>query len=266
MEESQLRHARGTNDGASAPTMQGSPVTALTMASAPDYSTSAPRPERARAYAKARRHSSFVRWLKLVIPVGAAVSIALVVLITIYNPFGRMGLTLGPVSISGTKIAMEGPRLTGFKKDARPYEVTANAAYQDIRKPNVIELKDMKARMGLDGAGAVANLVSNVGVFDTVKEHLELNGDIRIITDKGEEALMQTASIDFKTGSVVSKDPVQITMTTAKINADSMQLGDSGKTITFVGRVHVALKNGGGAHAEADPASPKLVQAEPATP
>lgn len=246
--------------------MQGSPVTALTMASAPDRSTSAPRPERARAYAKARRHSSFVRLLKFVIPVGAAVSIGLVLLITIFNPFGRMGLTLGPVSISGTKIAMEGPRLTGFKKDARPYEVTANAAYQDIRKPNVIELRDMKARMTLDESGAAANLVSKVGVFDTVKEHLDLNGDIRIITDKGEEVLMQTASVEFKTGSVTSKDPVQITMPTAKINADTMQLGDSGKTVTFIGRVHVALKNGAGnAHVDADQ-SPKLSQADPAKP
>jgi lipopolysaccharide export system protein LptC len=247
--------------------MQGSPVTALTMASAPDHSNAAPRPERARAYAKARRHSSFVRLLKLVIPIGAAVSISLVVLITIYNPFGRLGLTLGPISISGTKIAMEGPRLTGFKKDARPYEVTASAAYQDIRKPNVIELKEMKARMGLDATGSAANLVAKVGIFDTVKEHLDLTGDIRIITDKGEEALMQTASVDFKTGAVISKDPVQITMSDAKINADTMQLGDSGKTIAFVGRVHVVLKNGsGGAHVEGASASPKLSQAEPAKP
>jgi lipopolysaccharide export system protein LptC len=277
MEEPQLRHGPEPRDGSSTSLSQGSPVTALTMAFAPHDSTphpaaphendAAPTRQRARAYAKARRHSRYVRLAKVVIPAGALVATGLIVLVTAYNPFGRIGLTLGPMSISGTKVAMEGPRLTGFKKDARPYEVTASAAYQDIRKPNVIELREMKARMVLDQSGTAANLISKVGIFDTTKEHLELSEDIRITTDKGEQALLQSASIDFKTGSMVSKDPVQITMTSGKIDAAGMQISDNGKTIAFTGHVRVVLKNGaGGSRSEADHASPKLTQAEPAKP
>jgi lipopolysaccharide export system protein LptC len=222
------------------------------------------RPERVRAYAQARRHSAWVRRFKIAIPAGAVLASVLVIAASVFNPLARMGLTLGPVSISGTKVAMQTPRLTGFKKDSRPYEVTAKAAYQDIRKPNVIELKEMKARLVMDEAGSAAHLVSATGVFDTQKEWLELADDIRITTDKGEEALLKSASVDFKSGSVVSREPVKITMATGVVEAQGMQIADSGKKITFTGRVHATIKRHPGEdRSEAAAAHAKYSQAEP---
>jgi hypothetical protein len=111
-------------------------------------------PDRAGAYAKAKRHSSRVRALKIAIPAGAFIAAALVFAASVYKPFGDIpGLTIGGISISGTKIAMENPRLTGFRQDNRPYEVNAKAAFQDVRKPGVVELKDVNARLTTDGAG-----------------------------------------------------------------------------------------------------------------
>jgi lipopolysaccharide export system protein LptC len=158
---------------------------------------------------------------------------------------------------------MEGPRLTGFRQDARPYEVTATAAFQDIRRPNVIELKDMRARLAIDAAGAMATLVSQAGVFDTTKEHLELKNEIRISTDKGEEALLKTAAIDFKAGTVVSHDPVRVTTPQLVLEAGGFELSDGGATMAFTGRVRTQLLPGPG-RGPASPAAPaaKLMQAE----
>jgi lipopolysaccharide export system protein LptC len=180
----------------------------------------------------------------------------------LYNPFSHVGLTLGPMSISGNKVAMEGPRLTGYKKDDRPYEVTATAAYQDIRKPSVIELKDMKARMVMDANGTAANLVSRVGVFDTQKEHLELSDHIRVTTDKGDEALLQTASVDFKGGTLQSSDPVKITSASGQIEATGIHISDNGKTIAFTGRVHVVLTRTASGDRPATTSSTKVSEAD----
>lgn len=203
---------------------------------APHESMTAPR---GRAYDAARRHSARVRLFKIAIPVGSAAAAALVVALTVYNPFGKLaGLTMGSLSLSGTRVAMEGPRLTGFRsKDARPYEVTAIAAYQDIRKPNVIELKDMQARLAVDASGGSARLVSKMGVFDTTKEHLELSQDIRITTEKGDEVTMRSASVDFKAGTVMSREPVRITTAQGVIEAEGLQVSENGRTISFTGRV-----------------------------
>lgn len=218
------------------------------------------------AYDAARRHSARVRLFKIAIPIGSAVAAALVVAVTIYNPFGKLaGLTMGPISLSGTKVAMEGPRLIGFRsKDSRPYEVTAIAAYQDIRKPNVIELKDMQARLAVDESGGSARLVSKMGVFDTTKEHLELSQDIRITTEKGDEVLMRSASVDFKAGTVMSREPVRITTAQGVIEAEGVQVSENGRTISFTGRVRTQFDRsvtGGPAAPASGPA--KYTEAKP---
>ena len=70
---------------------------------------------RTRAFARARRHSRCVRFYKLAIPVGAVVGgHGRRSFVAFFNPFRHVeGLTLGPVSVSGTQVTMESPKLTG---------------------------------------------------------------------------------------------------------------------------------------------------------
>jgi lipopolysaccharide export system protein LptC len=240
-------------------------VNGFTPALAPDGGALS-RPQRARAYAQARRHSARVRLFKFVIPAGAVLASVLIIGGSFFNPLGRMGLTLGPISLSGTKVAMQSPRLTGFKRDAKPYEVTATAAYQDIRKPHVIELKEMRARLVVDDAGTAAHLVSAVGIFDTQKESLELYEAVRVTTEKGEEALLKSASVDFKTGTVVSNEPVKVTMGTGEIEAQGMHIRDGGKVVTFTGRVHATIqRDASEARPDVVHSQPKFSEAEPAS-
>jgi lipopolysaccharide export system protein LptC len=225
----------------------------------------APLDPRMRAYAQAQRHSARVRLFRRAIPIGAAIAIGAVLAIAIFDPFGRIGgLSLGPLSLSGTKITMENPRLTGYRgRDLRPYEVTAIAAMQDIRKPNVIELKDMRARLATDDSGGTARLESATGVFDTQKEQLELKQDIRVTTDTGHEARLLSASVDFKAGTVVSREPVTVKLTNGLVEADQLEISDNGKIIAFVGRVRTVLESASGDRQAGD-APPASREAAPA--
>src|SRR5918994_675638 len=109
---------------------------------------------RSRAFARARNHSRRVRFFKRAIPLGATLGVVAIGLATWFNPFRNIeGLTVGPVSVSGTHVTMESPRLTGFRNDSRPYEVTASSALQDVRRPNIVELKDLRARIVTDDQG-----------------------------------------------------------------------------------------------------------------
>lgn len=193
--------------------------------------------DRTRAYAAAKRHSTRVRFLKFGIPAGALVAGGLMVAATFYNPLGQFGnLTVGGLSLNGTQITMENPRLTGFRKDARAYEVTAKTAQQDVRKPGLIDLKDMRARLTTDEAGSFARLVTNSGLFDSSKEKLELTDDVRITTSRGEEVMLKSASVDLKAGTVVSRQPVKIVTASGSIEAEGVQVSDNGRTVTFEGR------------------------------
>ena len=193
---------------------------------------------RSRAFARARSHSRRVRLFKLVIPVGASLGIAGVVLATWFNPFRTVeGLTLGPASVSGTKITMESPRLTGFRNDLRPYEVTASSAQQDVRKPHLVELKDLKARIVTDDQGSTARLEAVKGILDTQKEHLRLRQDVRVRTDGGQDVRLRSAFVDFKAGTVVSDDPVTVSLGNGIVRATGLEVKDNGKVLHFRGRV-----------------------------
>ena len=42
---------------------------------------------------------------------------------------------------------MEQPRLAGFTSDARAYELTADTAAQDMTRPDIVELRNIRAKV-----------------------------------------------------------------------------------------------------------------------
>ena len=197
---------------------------------------------RTRAHARAYRHSGRVRAMRRLLPViaGGAVTVLLAYL---FNPFATQlpGVSVGPVSLTGSKVRMENPRLAGFRQGTRGYEVTADAALQDVRKPSQIELQQMRGHIATDDHGGVARLSAASGLFDTTREALDLRTDIRIWTDKGEEARLRSAAVAFKTGAITSQEPVTVSSPRARVDADTLDVVENGKRISFVGNVHVVI-------------------------
>lgn len=201
---------------------------------------------RTRAHARAYRHSGRVRAMRRLIPVVAGGAVALL-LAYLFNPFAAPlpGVSVGPVTLAGSKVRMENPRLSGFRQGTRGYEVTADAALQDVRKPSQIELQQMRGHIATDDQGGIARLSATSGLFDTAREALDLKDDIRIWTDKGEEARLRSAAVAFKTGSISSQEPVTVSSPRAKVKADTLDVVENGKRISFIGNVHVVIANEG---------------------
>ena len=197
---------------------------------------------RTRAHARAYRHSGRVRAMRRFLPVMAGGAVALL-LGYLFNPFATPlpGVSVGPVSLAGSKVRMENPRLAGFRQGTRGYEVTADAALQDVRKPSQIELQQMRGHIATDDHGGVARLSAASGLFDTTREALDLKTDIRIWTDRGEEARLRSAAVAFKTGAITSQEPVTVSSPRARVDADTLDVVENGKRISFVGNVHVVI-------------------------
>lgn len=195
------------------------------------------------AFKAAQRHTFIVRLLRRAIPVGAAVAVIGLVVTPFLHPLsGVSGVSISSVGISGGKVKMESPRLTGYRKDNRPYEVTAEAALQDIRKPTEIELSTMTARILMEREGWVT-VNSRTGLFDSQNEKLRLVDDIKIRTETGYDMRMRTADINFKAGTVVSRDPVTVNLGSTTVAADTLDVKDNGALIVFDGRVRVVIEN-----------------------
>ena len=189
-------------------------------------------------YDDAMRHSRRVRFLRKAIPTACIAAIIGPIAWGIIAPFARTGLDVkvGPISVSGSKITMEAPKLSGFKKDLKAYEVTATSAVQDLKQPSVVELNDLKARMEQDDK-KFARLTSDWGRFDQTADRLDLRGTVRVRTDNGYEADLLSARVNIKSGDLVSEEPVTVRSLTGTVSADRMEVRDNGKQAIFEGRV-----------------------------
>jgi lipopolysaccharide export system protein LptC len=92
--------------------------------------------DRQRVFRAAARHSRWVRFYRRAIPVSLVLVLATVAALAYFKPLRMLAnLPIDPsrVVLSGTKVTMEAPRLGGFTRDGRPYNLTARAAARAVR-------------------------------------------------------------------------------------------------------------------------------------
>jgi lipopolysaccharide export system protein LptC len=203
-----------------------------------------PRGDVERGYRVALRHSRRVRWLRVSVPVGIAALLLTVVAMNYIPPIGgfRLPGELGNLVIHGTKITMEAPRLTGFTADSRAYEFSANAAAQDMTKPNLVELQKLHAKMEMEDKSTV-EMSAVSGVYDVKSEILTLNENIDLLSSSGYSGHLIEAVIDVKKGSVVSDKPVLVKMLNGSLNAQHLDIAENGSVLRFT-TVEMVLQPG----------------------
>ena len=229
-------------------------------AQTPGIGFAAATPARARAFAAAHRHTAAVRWLKRLIVLVMVGGTAGLVLSAIYDPFRVLpvAVSMGDVSLSGTRITMDLPKLSGFRNDGRPYQVTAKSASQDIRTPGIVDLSEILADVGMADLSR-AHVTARTGRYDSAKELLNLHTDVELKADKGYDLKTENVDVDFHAGSMVADQPVTVIMNNGSINANRMVISDNGKRLLFEGQVRSVLLPAAAAVAEAK----KLKGAEP---
>jgi len=196
-----------------------------------------------RAFRAARRHSRIVRILRVALPATVALALAFVIVAAYFNPLRvltKLPIDIGNLVVSGTKITMEQPRLSGFTRDGRAYEVTATAAAQDVTKPDIVELHDIHAKVQMQDKGSI-QVSAATGIYDTKGETLRLAQDIVLTSTAGYECRLSEALVDTRAGNVLSEHPVAVKMLQGTLNANRLEVVDSGDLVRFGGGVDMVL-------------------------
>lgn len=191
-------------------------------------------------FAVAARHSRIVRFLRIAVPAAVTLSLASIILVSVFNPF-RMLLPKLPVDmsnlvVSGTKVTMESPHLAGYSTDRRPYEVWANTAVQDVTDPDHVELHTLRGKMLMEDQSTVTLEAVN-GLMDTKQQLLDLHKDIYVQTSNGYEAWLSQAFVDMNKNTVTSDEHVDVKWSDGRISADTMKVLGGGETVRFDGHV-----------------------------
>src|ERR1700748_404943 len=121
-------------------------------------------------FAIAARHSRMVRILRVAVPAVVLLSMATIVFVSVYNPFRmllpKLPLDIGNLVVSGTKITMESPHLSGYSTDQRPYELWAKTATQDLTDPDHVDLRTLRAKVMMEDRTTVT-MDANNGMYDS---------------------------------------------------------------------------------------------------
>jgi lipopolysaccharide export system protein LptC len=182
--------------------------------------------------------------LRIAVPAAAVLAlvggIGFPALLSPMRMLSKMPVDIGSVVVSGTKIMMQQPRIAGFTHDNRRYDLTAQAAGQDITKPDLVELQGIHATMEMQDE-AVFDTTARSGLYNSKTELLTLSNDIVVTSTNGYEAVLSEAVLDIRAGKIVSEKPVFVKTSTLNINANRMEVSDGGDVMRFERGVTVLL-------------------------
>jgi lipopolysaccharide export system protein LptC len=146
--------------------------------------------------------------------------------------FEKMPDISGKLAVEGSKITMELPRIAGYTRDQRAYELIAETAVQDITKPDLVELQNLRAKMEMQDKDVV-QLTATSGTYNTKADKVLLRDQIVVTSQQGYKALLREAAVEMKKGNVISEQPVEITLPNGLLKANRMEIIDSGDVIRF---------------------------------
>jgi lipopolysaccharide export system protein LptC len=212
------------------------PALGLTSASSRDFD---------RTFRIAARHSSRVRLLRVAVPATVVLAVLAAGLAAWFNPLRlKLPRVAGTLGISGTRITMQLPRLSGFTRDSRAYQLTAQTADQDLTRPDAVELKGVAARVQMQDQSTV-EMSAAAGLYNTKADTILLNTDVRLKSSSGYEARLTDALVDMHSGHVISQQPVEVKLLNGVLNAKGIEVIDSGNLIRFDGGVVMDMTLGG---------------------
>jgi lipopolysaccharide export system protein LptC len=195
-------------------------------------------------FARAARHSRMVRILRVAVPTLVVLAMAAIVGVSVFNPFrmilSKLPLDMGNLVVSGTKVTMETPHLSGFSPDGRPYELWARTATQDLTDPDHVELATLRAKVLMEDKSTMTMDARN-GLFNSKTQILDLHEDIFLQSSTGYEARLTQAVIDIGQGIVTSEEQVDVKLLNGTLVGQRLRLTDHGEVVRFEGGVVMNL-------------------------
>ena len=190
-------------------------------------------------FARAARHSRLVRALKIGLPILATFILLGGLALLWFARSVTDDVSVTSASIDDGSVVMQDPRMSGVDSKNRPYQLIAQRAVQSLDGGG-ISLDSIRAKVSVS-EDATADIRADAGYYDATTGTLQLTKEISVETTNGVSVRMAGAEIDLTSGTMNGKGPVLIRSGTQTIQAQSLKVSDSGKMLSFGGRVKMLI-------------------------
>ncbi|MBY8976961.1 LPS export ABC transporter periplasmic protein LptC [Rhodobacteraceae bacterium NNCM2] len=146
-------------------------------------------------------YSRRIKWMKVVLPLAAAMLIAAIFLIGRWDDESLF--SNDELAALGAGMQLENPRFSGRTENGDPFIVRARRATPDGPSPELINLDAPVGEMAADDGRQIAGR-SDSGVMRRSEDELTLTGNVVITTSDGYRADTEELKIDLKNKTAVA--------------------------------------------------------------
>lgn len=141
----------------------------------------------------------------------------------------------------GDQLGVQNPKYLGTDNNQQPFMVTASKAEFDPKQPDAIELFELKADIQMkDGSWTL--LESKSGLYDRKARLLFLDGEVKLFTDQGHEAVTEAALVNLANNVATIDTPVKARGPMGDIHSNRATISDRGRHMLFEGAVKVTIQ------------------------
>lgn len=196
--------------------------------------------ERAGAeFARARRHSRRVRFLKIGMPIVAAIIVVAGLAATWVARSVPVDIAVASTSIEDGRLVMQDPRMSGSDQHDRPYSLVARRAIQALGGGG-IDLEAIEANLSVDDS-TTARLAAASGRYDPDSGRLRLFDNILVDTSSGIRIELSSADVAVEEGRLEGTGPVRIVTPSQRLESGAVTIEDNGARLSFTNRVKLTL-------------------------
>jgi lipopolysaccharide export system protein LptC len=187
---------------------------------------------------KARAHSRFVRFLRVLLPVLMIGVLGLLTALVVQHAVKRQAAAHQDAT---TPIRMTNPHFFGRDNQGRAFTLGAREAARDERSLQVVLLQFPSLIMDVGGPHP-QNLTADSGVYHEDTRMLLLRGHVRGANAAGEKFATGQALVNTKTGMVQGPQSLAAQGNQGTVQSNGYDVYNKGQTVVFKGGVHAQLK------------------------
>lgn len=190
------------------------------------------------------RHDALVAVLKRALPVMAGVLVAVLAA----APFTHEQevsflLDKKKVDVASERMKVTEALYRGEDEKGQPFSLRAGSALQKSSREPIVQLKDLEARLQVDGKASV--VAAQRGVYDIQKERVGVVGPLQFQAEDGYRFTTRDVAIDLRTRRLASQQRVDGRMPIGTFGADRLQADLGARTVTLQGRARLHIDQNG---------------------
>lgn len=189
-----------------------------------------------------KSYSRFVLLMRIALPLSAAVIVALVIAWPqlIEKPKGfTVGVSKVTIHDTGGQQIVN-PRFSSTDSKQRPFNLTADTAFQQKKNPHLVDLAFPKADLTAQ-SGTWMALSAETGMFNRQSEILDLKGSVSLFHDSGYELKTTIAQINMAAGTAKGDVPISGHGPGGTVKGSGFRIMERGKTMIFTGKSKMVL-------------------------